>query len=731
MPKSANSSAQKLLIVESPTKAKTIKGYLGKDFEVIASKGHIKDLPENRLGVDIEKGFEPEIVIIPGKREVIQEIQRKAQKAEEIYIGSDPDREGEAIAQHIKEEIEKKAKGKGIKRALFFEITKEEIQRAIQNAGEIDKNKVEAQKARRILDRLVGYLVSPLLWKTIKKGLSAGRVQTVALRLICEREKERQEFVSEKYYTIRILLSKNNKNFWAKLKTDAPLKDKKKVEEIVENLKGKTARVEKFEKKTLKVKPYPPLKTSTLQQEASRRFRFSPGKTMKIAQRLYEGVELNGHTVGLITYMRTDSLRLSEKGISLIRQEIKKIFGEQYLPKTPINHETGNKLVQGAHEAIRPTNPAINPEELYQKIDAESAKLYELIWRRALACQSAHAEEELKEAILKLKEHTFLARGKKLLFEGFYKVLGEIPDYEDIPDLEVGEELKILDVKFDIEQTEPPPRYTEASLIRTMEHLGIGRPSTYAPTLETLYEREYIKKEKGYLIPTQLGTKVVEILIPRFSEIFEVKFTAMMEELLDEVENGSKSAKEVLEEFYKKFEKELSAFENNIASIKSEVQKTEEICPLCGAPLLIKWSKYGAFYACSNYPNCKYTRPLDAKMVEEVKCPLCGKPMNLIEGKKGKFYRCVEYPKCKGTLPYTTGIKCPKCGGDLVERKTEKGTTFYGCSNYPNCNFTLPSKPIEFKCPNCGFPLMYEAKRGKSRYLKCPNCGFTTKSKKE
>ncbi|MDI6850461.1 MAG: type I DNA topoisomerase [bacterium] len=717
------SSKRKLLIVESPTKAKTIKNYLGRDFDVIASKGHIKDLPENTLGIKIEKGFEPKIVILPQKREVVKQIQKKSQEAEEIYIGSDPDREGEAIAKHIKEEIEKKVKNKPIKRALFYEITREEIIKAIQNAGDIDEKKVKAQKARRILDRLVGYLVSPLLWKTIKKGLSAGRVQSVALRLICEREKERQAFKKETYYIIKILISKDGKNFWATLKTDEPLKEKVKAEEIINSLKGKKVTVSFFEKKQLKIKPYPPLKTSTLQQEASKRYRFSPGKTMSIAQKLYEGVEIDGKNVGLITYMRTDSLRLSEKAISAIRSLIKEQFGTAYLPPAPINHETGGKLVQGAHEAIRPTHPNLAPESLVGKLEGDSLRVYELIWKRALASQGSYAQEEVKEANLEVDGLKFVARGKKLIFEGFYRILGEIPHYEDIPELEKGEQLDIIDVRGEVKETEPPPRYTEASLIRTMEHLGIGRPSTYAPTLETLYERKYIKKERGYLVPTDLGFQVNDILISRFRDIFEVKFTAKMEEELDEIESGKKRALEILEKFYTGFSEDLKSFQENIKDIKEELQRTEETCPLCGSPLLLKWSKYGKFYACSRYPECKYTRPAEANEVVDKKCPICQKPMILVEGKRGKYYRCVDYPKCKGTLPYTLGIKCPECDGEIVERRGPRGKVFYGCSNYPECKFITSHKPVDVKCPACGYPIMLEKKGRKGKiYLECPKC---------
>ncbi|HOP32338.1 MAG TPA: type I DNA topoisomerase [Candidatus Hydrothermia bacterium] len=727
----AKGPPKKLLIVESPTKARTIKFYLGHEFDVIASKGHIKDLPEGRLGVDIKNDFKPEIVILPGKREVVKEIQEKSLNSSEIYLGSDPDREGEAIAQHIKEEIEKKSKNKPIKRALFYEITKEEVENAITNSGDIDKNKVEAQKARRILDRLVGYMVSPLLWKTVQRGLSAGRVQTVALRLVCEREKERLGFKKEKFFVVKILVASDSVKFWATLKSDKPLTKKKEVENILTELKNQDALVTSFNKKMLKIKPYPPLKTSTLQQEASKRYRFSPGKTMTIAQKLYEGVQIDGKNTGLITYMRTDSLRLSEKAISALRNQIKNLYGSQYIPHTPINHEKGGRLVQGAHEAIRPTKPEVSPETLTDKLERDHLRLYELIWKRAMGSQGNYAEEEAKEATLHVSNYNFVARGKKLLFDGFYKIIGEVPQYEDIPELKEGETLKIIDATYEAKETEPPPRYTEASLIRTMEHLGIGRPSTYAPTLETLYERRYITKEKGYLLPTELGMQVSDILIPRFKDIFEVKFTAKMETSLDEIENGRKTSIEVLREFYREFEKDLEIFKGSITEIKQNLEKTEEICPVCGAPLLLKWSKYGKFYACSRFPDCKYTRPADAIVFEDKKCALCGKPMMLVLGKKGRYFRCSDYPLCKGTMPYSIGVKCPECGGEIIERKNSKNNkVFYACSNYPQCKFVSSSMPVAIPCNKCNYPIMVEKKIGKTVYLVCPKCKNKYKEEK-
>ncbi len=728
----AKNGKKKLLIVESPTKAKTLSKYLGRNFSVIASKGHIRDLPPNRFGVKIdEEGFKPSYVIMKEKRDVVKEIKEAAKKASEIYIGSDPDREGEAIAYHISHIIKRIKKPEEIKRVLFFEITKDAVKDAIKRPGTIDLNKFNAQQARRILDRIVGYKVSPLLWKSVKKGLSAGRVQTVALRFIVEREKEIRNFKPEIYYVVKAVFEKDGVQFTGTLikgpdgKSLQKIKDKNQAEEIVKKLKEGLFTVAEFSKRTRKQTPPPPYKTSTLQQDASSKLGYAPRRTMKIAQELYEGVDLGGERRGLITYMRTDSLRMSEKAIEKIREIIKENFGEEFLSSKPRQFKSKGSAVQGAHEAIRPTGFDF-PESIRSFLTREQHSLYSLIWKRAVASQAKEAQFEVRKAILENSGYRFKAEGETLKFEGFYKITGEKPREVEIPVMKVGEQVKLVDLKMEKKQTEPPKRYTEATLIKTLEAKEIGRPSTYAPTISTLFERGYIEKDGKFLKPTELGELVNDILIPRFKEIFDYGFTAKMEDELDKVELGELSWQDLLREFYDHFKKEFEKAQEDIPAIKKEnVEVLDEKCPLCGRPLVIRWGRYGKFIACSGYPECKYTRPLEQEIVEGEKCPVCGKPMVIRKGKYGRFLACIDYPKCPGVKPLSTGVKCPECGGDIVERVNKRGKVFYACSNYPKCKFTLPYKPVPVECPNCGYPLLMEVHRGKKFYYQCPNCKKT------
>jgi DNA topoisomerase-1 len=726
-------SNRKLLVVESPTKAKTLKRYLDRDFVVLASKGHIKDLPENRLGVDIERGFLPKYILLKEKKPQVKEIVNAAKKSSIVYLGSDPDREGEAIAFHIAEEI-KKAANPDIKRVLFFEITREEVRRAISEPGEIDINKVYAQQARRVLDRLVGYKVSPLLWKVISKGLSAGRVQTVALRLLCERERAILAFKPEKYYVIHAIFEKDGIRFKAVLKRYKDkrierIKDKDEALKIVEALKNSEFEVVSYKETVKRVSPPPPLKTSTLQQEASNRFNFSSKRTMLLAQELYEGVDLPDGRRGLITYMRTDSVRIADKAIHSIRKLIGEKFESRYLPPKPrIYRDKGP--VQGAHEAIRPTDVQRTPEDLKPFLRDDLLKIYTVIWKRAVASQVKEAEFNQRDVVLRAQDYDFESSGKTLIFDGFYKILGEPPKDNPIPKLERGEILKPVDINIEEKTTEPPRRYTEATLIRELESKGVGRPSTYAPTISTLFERKYVVREKAFLKPTELGMLVYDILIPRFPGLFDVSFTAKMEEELDKVEEGKLSWQELLEKFYENFKRELEEVENKIAEIKRETEEeTGEKCPICGSSLIVKWGRYGKFLACSNFPDCKYSRPLKNEIVEGEKCPNCGKEMVIRAGKTGRFLVCIDYPKCKGVKPLSTGVKCPECGGDLIERRNRKGQVFYACSNYPDCKFTLSEKPLSTPCPECNYPLLVEVKRGRFRHLRCPSCRKTFKEK--
>ncbi len=666
---------KKVIIVESPTKAKTLTKMIGKEFKILASKGHIVDLPEERFGISIKNDFKPYFEIIKNKKEVVEYLKKETKDAKVILLGSDPDREGEAIAYHISRIL----KRNDSKRVLFYEISKEKVKEAIENPVEIDMNKVYSQFARRVLDRIVGYSTSPLLWKVIKSGLSAGRVQTVALRLIVEREKEREKFIPEKYYEVEVIFGKENIEFSGKLK--GKLNSKEEAEEIKEKIE-KIGRgiVKGIEERKVNVFPFPPLKTSTLQQECSKRFGFSPEKTMRIAQILYEGKEIEGVATGLITYMRTDSLRLSDAFMINARKFIKEKFGEDYLPPAPIRYEKRDKFIQGAHEAIRPVNLEMEPEKIKDYLKDDEYKVYELIYKRAVASQAKNALILKKKILVSIPDYLFEVEGQMLLFDGFYRIISERPKEFFLPQLFKEEEIKILKVNILEKETEPPPRYTEASLIKKLEELGIGRPSTYAPTIKILFDRGYVKKEQRSIIPTELGMKTIDVILPQFNEIFDYEFTARMEEKLDEIEEGKKEWKEFLREFYEKFAKEVEKFKMEIKNIKERVEeKIGKKCPLCGKELVLKWSRYGQFISCSGYPECKYKEKYG-----EFICPLCKK-------------------------------------GFLVKRKGKNGE-FYGCSNYPECKFTLKGEIINEKCPECSFEIISKIKKNKKFYYFCPNC---------
>ncbi len=686
--------AKKLLIVESPTKARTLKGYLGRGFSVLASKGHIKDLPKSKMGIDLDGDFEPHYILLRDKRPVVKKIQEEASRASVIYLGSDPDREGEAIAQHIKEEIEKKTRNVPIKRVLFYEITPEEVKNAISNPADININLVNAQKARRTLDRIVGYTISPLLWKAIARGLSAGRVQTVALRLICEREEKINAFQKVTYYVIQGVFEKDGTRFEAVYQPKKRIESKEEIEKILRAIKDSKFIIAEYTEKEKYVVPPPPYKTSTLQQDASRLLGFSPKRTMQLAQRLYEGVEIDGKSKGLITYMRTDSLRLSEKALKKIRSFLKSIYGSDYIPKTAREFKDKSRNVQGAHEAIRPTDIFLTPEQLAGKIDNDLLKLYTLIWNRAVASQAKSAK--IQETTFSIVPHghddiKFQGKGTRLLFDGFYRILKKTPEDVILPDMKKGDVVDKVSLSIVEKHTEPPPRYTDATLIKTLEQLGVGRPSTYAPTISTLIERKYVIRRKKTLYPTELGMLVKKVVVPRFPDLFDVHFTAKMEEQLDEIENGRADWKSIVREFYEKLKVKLEEFKANIKKIKDEdaTKEIDEKCPVCGAPLVVKWGRYGKFIACSNYPECKYTRPLNE--------------------------------------PEKTGVKCPVCGGELIKRKNRKGQTFYACSNYPECRFTLSHEPVAIKCPSCGYPVLEKVKGKKGVYFRCSKCKKTFK----
>ncbi|RKY37954.1 MAG: type I DNA topoisomerase [Candidatus Omnitrophota bacterium] len=645
----------KLVIVESAAKAKTIQKYLGKEFVVRFCLGHVRDLPKTRFGVDIENNFQPKYVIISHRRKVVNQLKKEAKNKKSIYLASDPDREGEAISWHLANIL---GNGCDVYRVRFYEITSSAIKAAFSNPDDINYNLVNAQQARRVLDRILGYKLSPLLWKKVGRGLSAGRVQSVALRLIVEREREIKEFVPQEYWELIAELSKSceHKIFKAKLikigGRKAEIKDSQTAHSLVAKLREQKFIVEKVDERESKQNPPSPFKTSTLQQEAFNKFKFPASRTMRLAQDLYEGMDIGDEgRVGLITYMRTDSLRLAPSAVDEIREFIHKNYGQEYLPLRP-NIYKSRGHAQEAHEAIRPTSIFRTPDKIRDYLSPEHFKLYELIWKRTLASQMVAMRYIQKTVDVKVDDCLFRAVGRRMLFPGF-TVIYDKEDMEDLPLLQVGEELNLIDIEAKQHFTKPPPRYTDASLVRTMEEKGIGRPSTYAPTIQTLLKREYIRRREGRFYPTELGTVVSELLVDYFPKIMDLGFTAEIEEELDKVEEGELDWRDVVRQFYQPFIEQLESAYSRMREVKKEEEETGETCPECGRKLVIKWSRRGRFISCSGYPECKYAKSI------------------------------------------TTGIKCPQpgCDGELVERKSKKGKIFYGCSRYPECNFTTSKLP--------------------------------------
>ncbi|MFA6431261.1 MAG: type I DNA topoisomerase [Candidatus Margulisiibacteriota bacterium] len=708
--------AKNLVIVESPSKARTLNKFLGKDYEVAASGGHIRDLPPKSLGVNIEKDFAPTYKVIKGKEKIVEELKAKAKKAKMIFLAPDPDREGEAIAWHLKHLIGADSK---IKRIEFHEITKTAVENAVAHPREIDEDRVNAQQARRILDRLVGFKLSPLLWRKVRKGLSAGRVQSVAVRLICEREEEIKKFIPEEYWDIIAHLETSEKEaFKAKLvaKGTAAMgnrpQEKGKVipsdaeaKNILKELETAQYVIKEIRKKEQNRHPAAPFITSTLQQEAARKLGFSPKKTMMMAQRLYEGQEVAGEgRVGLITYMRTDSVRIAAEAESAVREYITATFGKEFLPAKP-NVYKSRKTAQEAHEAIRPTSLARTPEKIKEGLEPDEFKLYDLIWKRFVACQMEKAIFDQTSVDIAAGEYIFRATGSVIKFDGFLKVYEESQDHEEeekegtLPKLEDNEKLNLLEILPAQHFTQPPPRYTEASLVKELENKGIGRPSTYAPILSTVQDRGYVEKEGKALKPTEIGVVTNGLLVKSFPEVMDVKFTARMEDQLDDVADAKLDWVEALKEFYDPFKKALDIAEEKMEKVKKEVL-VEEKCPDCGNQLMMRSGRYGDFLACSTYPKCKYTKNLKEETAQipegEAKCEKCGKPMVLKHGRFGSFLACSGYPECKTTKPFAKplGVKCPKCGADIVQRKTKKGKMFYGCITYPKCDFATWQRPV-------------------------------------
>ena len=764
-----------MVIVESPAKARTIERYLGKNFQVRACAGHIKDLPASSLGVDVEHDFSPTYRIISGKERIVRQLKKEARNLSDIYLAADPDREGEAICQHLAEELNVSQDCR-IYRVLFNEVTKEAILNAFEKPSSIDRNKVEAQQARRILDRLVGYKVSPLLWSKVRRGLSAGRVQTVALRMIVEREKEIRNFVSEEYW-----------NFTVRLKAkDPPAFDVKAVkhkgkkfeisnqvdaDQLLEVLSSVDFLVTDVKKREQKRNSVPPFITSKLQQEASRKLRLSVKKTMMLAQRLYEGVEVGQEgSVGLITYMRTDSTRISDTSLGEVRDYVQKEFGKDYLPPKAIIYRS-KKKAQDAHEAIRPTSVLRTPDQVKSHLGKDEYRLYELIWKRFVASQMNPARFDQTDIQIQAGPVEFKTVGKVMRFDGFLQVYRETRDEDEsrvvLPEVKKGETLQIEKITPEQKFTQPPPRYSEAGLVKALEDKGIGRPSTYAQILSVIMDRDYVTKDEGRFVPTEVGEVVIELLIAHFVEIFDYDYTAKLEQDLDEIENGKEDWVRTLKGFYSEFSKELKQARKEMKNVKAEELSAGVQCEKCGGDMVIRWGRFGRFMACKNYPECKNTRELpeessredgDASAFEKKICEQCGQPMVVRKGRYGEFLACSGYPDCKNTMKIASGSqapqpetllaeKCPECGfqlvqrhgrygqfvacnnypnckyikqettdvtcsqcsrGELVKRKSRRGRFFYGCSNYPDCNFILWRKPIKISCPSCDASFLLE-----------------------
>jgi DNA topoisomerase-1 len=792
--------SKSLVIVESPAKAKTIGKYLGKQFIVKASLGHVKDLPKKDLAVDVERDFTPKYEVIEGKKKLIAELKQAAKGVDSIYLAADPDREGEAICWHLKEELEPKKTDKpAIFRVMFNEITAKAVKKAFDTPLAVNVHLVQAQQARRVLDRLVGYKISPLLWDKVRRGLSAGRVQTVALRLIVEREREIRAFQKQEYWTIDVALNaKKPPVLTARLNKaadeTAKIGDEARANAIVSDLDGVTYTVKSVATREKRRNPVPPFITSTLQQESSRKLRFSVKRTMMLAQGLYEGKELGKEgSVGLITYMRTDSTRVSEDALAEVRGFVTERYGKEYVPSSPNIYKT-KKDAQDAHEAVRPTSVLRTPESLEGVLAEDELKLYRLIWMRFIASQMMPAlldqtTIDISAAGKSGTPYLFRATGSVLKFDGFLKVYEEGKDQKDeedddlkhkLPAVSEGEVLRFKEILPEQHFTEPPPRYNEATLVKKLEADGVGRPSTYASILSTIQDREYVSKEGGKFVPTELGMVVTDLLLENFNDLFDVKYTARMEEELDEIEDGKVEWRTALAEFYQRFQKDLQHAERHMTDIKRMEKPTDLVCEKCGKPMVIKWGKHGSFIACTGYPECTNTRELTVDLPDVDKaadlgeqdeteyCENCGRPMvlkkgrfgqffacsgypdckttkqiggeqrkdvpleekcpqcdsNLVQkfGRYGEFIACSNYPKCKYVKQKTIGVPCPNCSeGQIVERRSKRGKTFYGCNRYPECDFVAWGKPIPEKCPECGSSYLIEKYLKAGPVAQCPN----------
>ena len=733
-----------LIIVESPAKAKTIKNFLGDNYDVIASKGHIRDLPQKKFGIKIkDKSFEPEYEISADHDQIVKQIKTLAKKADQIYLATDEDREGEAIAYHIAASIGKQAQE--LPRIVFHEITKSAISNALSSPRKLNIASVNAQQARRLLDRIVGYKLSPLLNLKIQRGLSAGRVQSAALKIVVDREREILNFKPVEFHSIDAVFKKDLEaelvEFRGEKMEKLSVKNAAQASEIVLTLQKDKFSVESIESKSRKTNPYPPFMTSTLQQAASTALGFNPRKTMSLAQSLYEGV--NTKNGGAITYMRTDSLNIAKEAIAAARELIGEHFGEKYLPKSANLYATKSKSAQEAHEAIRPTDLKLTPELAQKILPRDEYRLYALIYNRFVASQMSPSVSQIQTIIVRGEAGAFKISGRKVEFDGFYKAYGDLDKDKILPSLSAGDAMSLQSLSSQQHFTEPPARYSEASLIKKLESLGIGRPSTYAPTISLLTARNYVNIEQKHLVPSEIAFKITEMLEQNFKNIVDSEFTSKMEEKLDDIAENKADWQQILADFYYPFMDEIAKGKTSIASQKL-AEKIGEVCPNCGGELLKRQGRFGEFIACSNYPKCKYSRNADAsaegtseeKAAPEVldeKCPQCGKNLIKRKGRYGEFIACEGYPKCKYSRKIegaakekkpllSTGVKCPSCGtGEIVERFSRRGK-FYGCTNYPKCGFVSNYAPIARACPQCGNSYMLRKELKKGNFAECPQC---------
>ena len=790
--------AKNLVIVESPAKAKTIGKYLGKNYTVKASLGHVKDLPKKNLSVDVENDFKPVYEVIEGKKKLIAELKTAAKGSDAVYLAADPDREGEAICFHLQEELQDGKKSVKFFRVMFNEITKSAIQKAFEKPLSVNLHLVDAQQARRILDRLVGYKISPLLWDKVRRGLSAGRVQTVALRLIVDREREIKAFIKKEYWSIDVNLAAKkppqlSAHLAKKNEENLEIANQGEADAIVATLDGTNYVVRSVTNREKKRNPVPPFITSTLQQESARKLRFSVKRTMMLAQKLYEGVELGKDegAVGLISYMRTDSTRVSNDALDEVRAMIAERYGADYRPEKP-NFYKSKKDAQDAHEAIRPTSALRTPESVASFLAEDEAKLYALIWQRFVASQMTPAVFDQTTIDVDAKgkdgaDYIFRATGSVEKFNGFLRVYKEGKDAKDeddeeekskLPVVTQGEVLKFKAILPEQHFTEPPPRFTEATLVKELEADGVGRPSTYASILSTIQDREYVRKDGGKFTPTELGMVVTDLLLESFDDLFDTSYTARMEEELDSIEEGKLDWRTAMSDFYVRFEKDLEHAATHMTDIKRMERPTDFVCEKCGKPMVIKWGKHGSFIACTGYPDCTNTREIAeegaTEQDETVYCDNCGRPMVLKKGRFGQFLACSgypdckttkqlgeaqkpkdvpldedcpqcggklvkkygrfgefvacgNYPKCKYVKQKTIGVKCPNCSeGEIIERRSKRGKTFYGCNRYPDCDFVAWGKPIAEKCPDCGGGYLIEKYLKSGAFAQCPNaeCKF-------